>query len=271
MKRFPIIFALLIASLTSARPAHAQINQGHLAGVVKDAQGGVLPGVTVTATSPALMGTRVIVTEANGSYRVPALSEGVFTLTFELTGFQTLKREGIRLGIGQTLQVDVTLQMASLSESVTVISEAPLVDTQSTSVGYVQTTAQLIGVPTSTDLWGALAQTPGVRMGGVDVGGSHKSQQSNYEAYGVRNQARVVNDGVDTTEGSGGAGFYQDYFAQNEVAVSAAGGDVTMNTPGAAIVASVKSGGNRFSGLENLAYEQYIGMLTYMSVAQQQI
>jgi hypothetical protein len=246
---------LLVLSVAVASPAFAQINQGHLTGLVKDAQGGVLPGVTVTATSPALMGTRVIVTEANGTYRVPALSEGVYSLTFDLTGFQTLKREGIRLAIGQTLEINVALQVASLTESVTVTSESPLVDLQSTSVGYVQTTAQLIGVPTSTDLWGALAQTPGVRMGGVDVGGSHKSQQSTYEAYGVRNQARVINEGIDTTEGNSGAGYYQDYFAQNEVAVSAAGGDVTMNTPGAAIIGTIKSGGNQFKGLENITYE----------------
>ncbi len=92
-------------------------------------------------------------------------------------------------------------------------------------------------------------------MQGVDVGGSHKSQQSGYEAFGVVNQARVMTDGVDTTEGSGGAGFYQDFFAQNEVAVSAAGQDVSMNTPGAAIISTIKSGGNRFSGIENIAYE----------------
>src|SRR6185312_5863914 len=131
----------------------------------------------------------------------------------------------------------------------------PVVDTQSTAVGYVQSLAQLKGVPTSTDLWGALAQTPGVRMQGVDVGGSHKSQQSGYDAFGITNQARVITDGVDTTEGSGGAGIYQDYFAQNEIAVGAAGQDVSMNTPGAAIQSTVKSGGNKFSGLENIAYE----------------
>ena len=159
------------------------------------------------------------------------------------------------LSIGQTLSIDVTLQIATMQESVTVSAESPIVDTQSTSVGYVQTTAQLVGVPSSTDLWGALAQTPGVRMGGVDVGGSHKSQQSNYEAYGLRSQARVINDGVDTTEGAGGAGFYQDYFAQNEIAVSAAGQDVSMNAPGAAIIATIKSGGNQFKGLENITYE----------------
>ena len=64
-----------------------------------------------------------------------------------------------------------------------------------------------------------------------------------------------MTDGVDTTEGSGGAGFYQDFFAQNEIAVSAAGQDVSMNTPGAAIISTIKSGGNKFSGLENVAYE----------------
>ena len=248
-------FVAALALSFGVATASAQINPAHITGTVKDAQGAVLPGVTVTAASPAMLGKQTVVTEANGDYRFPNLSAGTYALTFELQAFKTFRRENIVLSMGQTLSIDATLQIATLQETVTVVSEAPVVDTQSTSVGYVQTTAQLIGVPSSTDLWGALTQTPGIRMGGVDVGGSHKSQQSNYEAYGVRNQARVVNDGVDTTEGSGGAGFYQDYFAQNEVAVSAAGGDVTMNTPGAAIVASVKSGGNRFSGLENLAYE----------------
>ncbi len=245
------LLAVCLATLT----AHAQINPAHLTGTVKDSQGAVLPGVTVTATSPALLGAQSVVTEANGEYRFPSLPAGTYTLTFELPGFQTMKRENIVLATGQTLSIDTTLQLASLQESITVSAESPVVDKQSTQVGYVQTTAQLTVVPTSTDLWGALAQTPGVRMQGVDVGGSHKSQQSGYEAFGVVNQARVVTDGVDTTEGSGGAGFYQDYFAQNEVAVSAAGQDVSMNTPGAAIISTIKSGGNKFSGLENLAYE----------------
>jgi hypothetical protein len=235
--------------------AHAQINPAHLTGTVKDAQGAVLPGVTVTATSPALLGAQSVVTEAGGEYRFPSLPAGTYTLTFELAGFQTQKRGGIVLQTGATLTIDGTLQIASLQESITVTGESPVVDKQSTSVGYVQTTAQLTGVPSSTDLWGALAQTPGVRMQGVDVGGSHKSQQSGYEAFGVVNQARVVTDGVDTTEGSGGAGFYQDYFAQNEIAVSAAGQDVSMNTPGASIISAIKSGGNKFSGIESIAYE----------------
>jgi hypothetical protein len=249
------VFVIALALSVSALTAHAQINPSHLTGTVKDAQGALLPGVTVTATSPSLIGTQSVISEANGEYRFPNLPAGTYALTFELSGFQTLKRENIVLGVGQTLTVDTQLQLAALQESVTVTGASPVVDRQSTQVGYVQTTAQLIGVPTSTDLWGALAQTPGVRMQGVDVGGSHKSQQSGYEAFGVVNQTRVVTDGVDTTEGTGGAGFYQDFFAQNEIAVSAAGQDVGMNTPGAAIISTIKSGGNRFSGLEHIAYE----------------
>jgi outer membrane receptor protein involved in Fe transport len=92
-------------------------------------------------------------------------------------------------------------------------------------------------------------------MQGFDVGGSHKSQQSGNESFGVQNQARVISDGVDHTEGVGGTGFYEDYFANEEVSVSALGSDVEMNSPGAAIVTTIKSGGNTFKGLEHLSYE----------------
>jgi outer membrane receptor protein involved in Fe transport len=238
----------------------AALGQGQatsLAGIVTDAQGGVLPGVTVTATSPALIGSRAAVSEPNGSYRFPSVPEGAYTLSFELSGFQTYKRTNIILSLGQTLTVDAQLQVQSLQESVTVTAESPVVDVQTTSVSSTLNTAKLVGVPTATDLWSALARAPGVRMQGYDVGGSHKSEQTGYEAFGVRGQARVVTEGVDTTEGSGGAGFYQDYYAQNEIAVSAAGQDVTMNTPGAAVISSIKSGGNQVRGFATLSYEPH--------------
>ncbi|HJZ72734.1 MAG TPA: carboxypeptidase regulatory-like domain-containing protein [Vicinamibacterales bacterium] len=238
-----------------ASPLRAQVQSTNLVGVVSDPQGAVLPGVTVTATSPALIGSRTAVTEVNGTYRIPSLPEGTYALAFELSGFQTYKRGNIVLSLGQTLTVDVQLQVQSLQESVTVTAESPVVDVQTTSVGSTLNTSKLIGVPTATDLWSALARSPGVRMQGYDVGGSHKSEQTGYEAFGVRGQARVVTEGVDTTEGSGGAGFYQDYYAQNEIAVSAAGQDVTMNTPGAAVISSIKSGGNQVRGLLQLTYE----------------
>src|SRR5207344_125521 len=83
----------------------------------------------------------------------------------------------------------------------------------------------------------------------------HKSQQSGYEVFGIQSQARTVSDGVDHTEGVGGTGFYEDYFANEEVSVSALGSDVEMNSPGAAVVTTIKSGGNQFKGLYNITYE----------------
>jgi hypothetical protein len=251
--RFHPASIILLVLLTSALASAQQTS--NLTGVVTDAQSAVLPGVTVTASSPALIGTQTAITEPNGSYRFATVPPGTYTLTFELSGFQTLRRENIVLSLGQTITVDSQLQVQSLQESVTVTAASPLVDTQTTSVGSTLNTEKLIGVPTASDLWSALARAPGVRMQGYDVGGSHKSEQTGYEAFGVRGQSRVVTEGVDTTEGSGGAGFYQDYYAQNEIAVSAAGQDVTMNTPGAAVISTIKAGGNTFKGLLNATYE----------------
>lgn len=195
----------LVAAL--AVSASAQNVSSHLTGVVKDAQGAVLPGVTVTATSPALIGSQVAVTQDNGSYLFPSLPAGTYALKFELSGFQTFTRANIALSLNQTLTVNAQMQLASLKESVTVTAESPVVDTQTTTIGNTMNTAKLISVPSSTDLWGALAQSPGVRMQGFDVGGSHKFQQSGYSAFGENGQTRVVTEGVDTTEGTGGAGF----------------------------------------------------------------
>lgn len=240
--------SLFLAGMLSVAVSAQNISSS-LTGVVKDAQEAVLPGVTVTATSPALIGSQVQVTESNGSYRFASLPPGTYTLTFDLPGFQSFKRSNIVLALSQTLTIDASLQVAAVQETVQVTAASPVVDVSTTAVGNTLNSAKLLGVPSSSDLWGALAQAPGITMQGFDVGGGHKSQQTSYITFGVQNQNRVVTEGVDTTEGTGGAGFYQDFYAQNEIAVSGAGQDVQMNTPGAAVISQIKSGGNRFSGL----------------------
>ncbi|MGE3274817.1 MAG: carboxypeptidase regulatory-like domain-containing protein [Vicinamibacterales bacterium] len=260
MTRLTVFAAALALCLASVSPAGAQ-DQGRLQGIITDAQQATLPGVTVTATSPALIGTQTAISEVDGRYRFPSLPPGRYTLTFELSGFQTVRRENIVLALGQTLNVDMSMQLATLQETVTVTGEAPIVDVSSTKVGSEFSADKLAAIPSATDLWSTLGQAPGVRMLGFDVGGSHKSQQTGYESFGVRNQNRVVTDGVDTTEGTGGAGIYQDFFAHEEVSVSAAGGDVTMMTPGSAVFSTIKSGGNEFKSLQNLTYEpgEFVG------------
>ena len=238
-----------------APSAHAQLGQGRLGGTVTDAQGAVMPGVSVSVTSPALIGAQTTVSEANGRFLFPSLPSGSYTVTFELSGFQKLTRENIGVATGQTITTDVQLQLAGVSEAVTVTGASPIVDVTTTKVGTDLKGEELTAVPNSTDAWGALSEAPGVRMQGFDVGGSHKSQQSGYEVFGIQNQSRIVTDGVDHTEGVGGTGYYEDYYSNEEVSISALGSDVEMNSGGAAVVTTIKSGGNQFKGLENITYE----------------
>src|SRR5262249_62142421 len=170
----------------------------------------------------------------HGRYVCPALPPGVYKAVAVLAGFRTYPRENIQVSLGQTISVAAQLGLASLAENVTVAAASPVVDVTTTKVGTSLKGEQLIGVPNSTDVWGALSEAPGIRMQSFDVGGSHKSHQSGYEVFGVQNQARVISDGVDHTEGVGGTGFYEDYYANEEVAVSALGSDVEMNSPRAA-------------------------------------
>lgn len=249
------LFVALATVFVPPAPALAQTAATRLTGTVQDDQGGALPGVTVTATAPTLIGGQSVTSEGNGTYLFPALPPGSYTVTFELPGFQTVIRTPIVLALGQTLIVDGTLPVGGVSETVQVTTAAPVLDRTSTNIGNVLDAAELTTIPSSTDLWGALTQSPGIRAKGFDVGGSHKIQSSGYDAFGVNGQVRVMTEGVDQTEGSGGAGFYQDFYANSEISISGAGQDVTTNTPGALVLVTVKSGGNQFKGLFNQTYE----------------
>ena len=255
MRRRVVVLVVVLVGSLLAPAAFAQIGQGRLSGTVTDTQGAVMPGVTVIVTSPALIGAQSTVTEANGRFLFPSLPSGTYRVAFELSGFQKVNRENINVVTGQTIAADVQLPLASLAESVTVTGASPVVDVTTTKVGTDLKGEALTAVPNSTDAWGALSEAPGVRMQGFDVGGSHKSQQSGYEVFGIQNQSRIVTDGVDHTEGVGGTGYYEDYFSNEEVSISALGSDVEMNSGGAAVITTIKSGGNQFKGLENFTYE----------------
>ena len=175
--RAALILAVVIGMFVSSS-VYAQIGQGRLSGTVTDSQGAVMPGVTVTVTSPSLIGAQSTVTEANGKFLFPSLPSGTYKLNFELSGFQKVNRENINVVTGQTISADVQLPLASLAESVTVTGASPVVDVTTTKVGTNLKGEALTAVPNSTDAWGALSEAPGVRMQGFDVGGSHKSQQS---------------------------------------------------------------------------------------------
>ena len=249
-----LLFLVPVVALGLASGAFAQTTGG-IEGKVADAQGLVLPGVSVTLTGEAVLGAQTAVTVADGTYRFRALRPASYNLAFELAGFQTLNREGIIVSGARTITVDVGLDVATVAETITVTGESPVVDVKNTALSNEFGVEQLQDVPSATDVWAVLSQTPGVRMTGFDVGGSHKSQQVGYESFGIRSQNRVLSDGVDSTEGTGATGFYYDYYSVEEFTTAAAGADVEMTSPGSLVMMTIKSGGNDFSGLYHADYE----------------
>jgi len=239
----------LIYALAVAVPAFAQgggaSSTGTIQGRVSDAQGAVLPGVTVTATSPSMPGVQTAVTSETGNYRFPAIPPGTYTLTFELAGFNSLKREGVEIRLGFTGNVNVELALATLQETVTVSGSSPIIDTTSTRTVQNFKLTELQSIPNGRDMWSLLAVTPAVQMSRIDVGGNRAGTQTGYTAYGFTGQVRVLIEGINTTEG---AGFYFDYSSLEEVFLGTSGQSAEMPNPGVQSQFIAKSGGNQFSG-----------------------
>jgi hypothetical protein len=244
--------ALLLATV----PAASQDFRGRINGTVTDNTGARLPGVTVTATSPALIQPQVQVTGADGSFRFLALPPGVYNVGFELIGFQNVTREGIRVVINQTLTVDQQLQIATLQETVTVTGESPIVDTSTTAMGTNFTKELLTEIPNARDIWAAMSQAPGLQMTDFDVGGSNTGTQTGYRSYGMDGQNQTRMEGIDTTEGTAANAGYFDFGSFEEFQVGGAGADASAFAGGAVLSISVKSGGDRFSGSW---YTDYVG------------
>src|SRR5687767_615610 len=122
-----------ILLLVSA-PAIAQQVTGGVAGAIRDAQGGVLPGVTVMLAGEALIGgAQTTITSDSGTYQITGLPPGMYVLTYELTGFTTLRRDGIRIQVAQNTRVDVEMSVGTVEETITVSGDAPPVDVTSTT------------------------------------------------------------------------------------------------------------------------------------------
>ena len=240
-------FGLMVPSMSAAQGGGAS-STGTIQGRVADSSGAVLPGVSVTASSPSMIGTQTQVTNENGTYRFPAVPPGSYDVTFELAGFSTVKRSGIQISLGFTANVNADMAVATLQETVTVSGQSPVIDTSATRVQQNFKLEQLNSIPNGRDMWALLAATPGVIMSNIDVGGNRAGTQTGYRAYGLSGQVRTSVEGINTTEGTGGAGFYYDYGSFEEVFLGVAGQGAEAATPGVQSNFLGKSGGNKFSG-----------------------
>src|SRR5204863_2594175 len=145
MYRFVRASAVLFVLSLFPAAAYAQ---AAITGVVKDASGGVLPGVTVEAASPALIEkVRSVVSDSQGLYRIVDLRPGTYTVTFTLGGFSTFKRDGVELGTGFTATVNGEMKVGALEETITVSGTAPIVDTQSVQQQTTITRTTLDALP----------------------------------------------------------------------------------------------------------------------------
>lgn len=262
---------LALSGLSAAQTAGGA---GVITGSVTDNTRALLPGVTVTVSGASVMGTPSAVTGEQGTYRIPSLPPGDYTVKFELAGFGTVIREGIRVGVGFTATLNVELNLASVAESVTVSGQSPVVDVTSTTVATRFDEQVLASLPGARDYWAVLAQTPAVAMGRVDVGGSGALTQQPYTAYGLTsaggvNRAEV--EGVMVNEGAGGGGsdmYYTDYGAFAEVAINAVGNGAEMPNPGVLSRLIAKSGGNQYHGNVYADYQNDSMEATNISDAQ---
>ena len=240
--RGPItIVAIVVSALAAPSAALAQrTTTGTVTGRIADPTGAILPGVTVALTSPDALGTFTAVTDAEGVYRVTNLPPAVYQVRAELSGFQPVVREAT-VRLGAVTQVDITLAVGSVSETVTVTGESPIVDPERAGLSVNFNNTALTAVPVTTnrrfqDVW---LMVPAVYI-----------RPDTQEASG--SERRTSMDGMDVTDPYGGDVFAVNlnYEAIQDVEIKALGAEAADGTSMVGQVMNVvtKSGGNDVHG-----------------------
>ncbi|HXD73820.1 MAG TPA: TonB-dependent receptor [Vicinamibacterales bacterium] len=240
--------SLVVLLLLLPRSVFAQAS---ITGVVKDASGAVLPGVTVEAASPALIEkTRSGVTDGTGQYRIEDLRPGVYSVTMTLQGFSTFKREGIELSGTFTATINADLKVGTVAETITVTGETPVVDVQSASREISLSTDVVKSIPTVRSYNGIVVIVPGVVTNLNDtVTGTATTQ---FPIHGGRNnEGRLTIDGLNIGNPPGGnqpPAYIADVGNAQEVTFTTSGGLGETETGGLTMNIVPKTGGNRISG-----------------------
>ena len=243
------LVALFVACFATV--SYAQQQTGEIFGRVTDKSGAVLPGVTVTVSGPALIQPFVTTTSESGSYRVPELPIGTYSVRFELSGFRTLVRQDIQLTIGFRAPVNSELELSSVQETITVTGESPLVDTKETGTKTAFDLETLQNLPSARDPWDMLMRTPAISTDRVNVGGSQSGQQSGYISRGSSTgNTKWSIDGVDITDMSatGASPSYYDFDMLQEMQVTTGGADASQQTGGVGINLVTRNGTDKVRG-----------------------
>src|SRR5947208_1405551 len=245
MKRIVWFIALMIL------PASAAFAQATLAGVVKDASGAVLPGVSVEASSSALIEkSRTAVTDGTGQYRLTELPPGSYSLTFTLAGFSTVKREAVDVSGAGVITINADMKVGAVSETITVSGETPVVDVQSATRQEVLTTDVIRNLPVTRSYDSLLTTVPSVTGGSLDV--TLTPTMRIFTSHGGRgNEGNMALDGLNVGapfNGGGVSGYIVDPANAQEVQMNLSGGLGEAEKGGIYLNVVPKTGGNTFKG-----------------------
>ncbi len=248
MRALTRVLALLVSIASWSTIAYAQAS---IAGVVKDTSGAVLPGVTVEASSPALIEkTRSVVTDGTGQYRIVDLRPGVYSMTFALSGFNTFKRDGVALEGSFVATINADLRVGALTETITVSGESPVVDVQSSQATRTIDNELIAAIPSARGYQSFTVLQPGLNVQGADVGGSTGALFSVFQAHGGRrNEGQVQVNGLSAGwQGMGVSGYVPEVGSAQEVTFQITGGLGEAGTGGPQMNLVPREGGNRYSG-----------------------
>jgi hypothetical protein len=226
--------------------------QSAFSGVVKDTSGAVLPGVTVEVSSPVLIErVRSVVTDGAGRYTVVDLRPGIYQMTFALTGFATIVRNGVELPGNTTVPINVELKVGSLEESVTVSGQSPLVDVQNAQRTHVLERSVLDALPTTRNMQTVGAPIPGVKLSRPDVGGSQGMEQAYMRTHGADDRhtsMQVDGMSVNSSMGDGNIQAYNDDALAQSVVFQTSALPAEVASGGIRVNMIPKDGGNSFRG-----------------------
>ena len=254
-KQIVILAGLLLSSVVLApASAFAQASaQASITGVVRDSSGAVLPGVTVEASSPALIEkVRSVTTDGVGQYRIVDLPNGQYVVTFGLTGFSSVRREGVELSGSFTATINADLRVGSVAETITVTADSPIVDVQNAKRQQVLSDDVVSAIPTARTYTGLLTVVPGIVSTSNDVGGLSGTSVSTFTIHGGRsNEGRLQLDGMGiggTLNGGGTSMYNVDVGNAAEIVFTTSGalGEAEIGGPVMSIVP--RTGGNTLRG-----------------------
>ncbi|MDH5405299.1 MAG: TonB-dependent receptor [Candidatus Aminicenantes bacterium] len=253
---FPLSLLLMVAF---GGLIFGQTQTGTITGRVADETDAVLPGVTVTLSSEALItATKVTTTNEYGVYKFIALPPGTYDVKFELEGFQPNEQRGIKISAYFVARVNVVLTMAALEEVITVTGESPAVDVSSNVISTSVDRDLLDHIPSGRDIWVIAEQVPGVVQDRYNIGGTESAQQSAGFLHGSQAQQEFSFDGLSNNWPGGHGGYvmvYFDYDSFEEVQALTSAAPAEIGTGGLYMNMITKSGGNDFHGTTTFLYE----------------